>query len=836
MAPRDLDPHRTAPGPDDRRRQARRHADKAAERGAEELARALALTRATLDCMVDGLFVTDHAGRITYWNENLKTLWGMPDEVLESGQHGRLIEFVSRRVRDPGRFLAGIDRIRSSSPEETRDILEIDDGRAFERVTRTQFVDGVSTGRVWTFRDITDRQRAEDAQLRLAAVIETSDDAIVSKTLDGVVRTWNQGAERIFGYSADDMVGKPIHLLLPVERRHEEDEILRRLQAGERVDHFETVRVRKDGRRIDVSVTISPMRDASGRIVGASKIARDITGRKRAERIERFLADASEILAQVTDYASTLQKIADLSVPVFSDWCMVDMRDAAGTVQRVAIAHSDPVELETAWDLARRYPHKGDEPHGPMKVVRTGQAEWIPEITDEILKESSHDADSFGRRGKLHFRSCLCVPLKSRGTTLGVLSFVTAESGRHYDRDDLRVAEDLARRAVVAIENATLMARLKELDRRKDEFLALLAHELRNPLAPIRNAVQILRAKAPPVPEVQWAREVIHRQIEQMTRLVDDLLDASRITQGKIELRKQRVELAAVVNDAVEGARPMVEKWGHELTVEIPSEPVFLDGDPVRLAQILLNLLHNAAKYTDRGGRIWLTAQRSAGEVLIQVRDTGVGIREEVLPRIFEMFMQADRSLERSRDGLGIGLALAHRLVTMHGGTIEAKSAGAGTGAQFLVRLPVAVAQRADASAPLVGSTKSSPVLGQSILVVDDNQDSAESLAMLLRLVGHEVRTAHDGLAAVGAAEVFQPDVVLLDIGLPKLDGYEVARRIRAQRGDEVVLVALTGWGQQEDRQRAKDAGFDHHVTKPIEFEALKTLLRSIGERAERHG
>ncbi|MBK7973908.1 MAG: PAS domain S-box protein [Deltaproteobacteria bacterium] len=667
-----------------------------------------------------------------------------------------------------------------------------------------------------------------EARMRLAAVVETSDDAIVTKTLDGVIRTWNRGAERIFGYRAEDIVGQPIQRLLPPDRIEEETDILNQLQRGERVDHFETRRVRNDGRVIDVSVTISPLRDASGRVVGASKIARDITDRVRAVEKVRFLADASAALAELSDYESTLQRIAGLSVPAFSDWCWVDMQGPDGAIRRLAVAHSNPERVNFVRDLWRRFPAHESDPRGPMAVMRAGRPVWAPEVNDEVLARFAHDDEHLRAIRSLGLRSFVCVPLKSRTGAIGAVTFMTAESGRAYQLDDLHAAEDLAHRAVITIENSRLLAELKESDRRKDEFLAVLAHELRNPLAPIRNATQVLRAKAPPIPELLWARDVIDRQVSQLTRLVDDLLDVSRIAQGKLELRKQRVALSTVVNDAVEAVRPLVAKWGHQLTVDIPSETVLVEGDASRLAQVLLNLLDNAAKYTDQGGSIRLSAKREGDEVVIRVADNGIGIPPDMLRRIFEMFMQVDRSLERTREGLGIGLTLVERLVALHGGTISANSAGPGTGTEFVVRLPAIGADAAGAAVDRELGDTPVPRGGLRVLVVDDNQDSADSLAMLLRLGNHEVRTANDGAAALGADASFLPDVLVLDIGLPKLNGYEVARRIRAQRGRRPVLVAMTGWGQQEDRRRSSDAGFDHHMTKPIDFHALKAILAGV--------
>ena len=370
-------------------------------------------------------------------------------------------------------------------------------------------------------------------------------------------------------------------------------------------------------------------------------------------------------------------------------------------------------------------------------------------------------------------------------------------------------------------------ARLRETDRRKDEFLATLAHELRNPLAPIRNALQIMQQAPDDRRAVEQARGMMGRQLVQMVRLIDDLLDVSRITRGKLKLRKERVELAWAVRDAVDIARPLIDAAGHALEILLPDDPLYLDADPVRLAQVLSNLLNNAAKYTERGGRIWLTAQRSDGEVCLSVRDTGIGIPADALPSIFDMFTQIDYSLERAHGGLGIGLTLAKRLIEMHGGSIEARSAGAGEGSEFIVRLPVVTS--APVTPPPADRERSQPPTKCRILVADDNGDVAESMGMMLRLMGNEVRIVRDGLQAVEEAAAFRPDVILLDIGMPRLSGYEAARRIRRERwGKEMALVALTGWGQEDDRRRASEAGFDRHVTKPADFASLEGLIAEL--------
>jgi PAS domain S-box-containing protein len=370
--------------------------------------------------------------------------------------------------------------------------------------------------------------------------------------------------------------------------------------------------------------------------------------------------------------------------------------------------------------------------------------------------------------------------------------------------------------------------RVREADRKKDEFLAILAHELRNPLAPLRNGLQVMKLARDDGNAIEQARAMMERQLGQMVRLIDDLMDLSRISRGKIELRKERVELATVVQRAVETSRPLIEAGGHDLTISVPPDPTYVDADVTRLTQVFSNLLNNAAKYTERGGQVTLTVERLGSDVVTRVRDTGVGIPADMLPKVFDIFTQVNRSLERSQGGLGIGLSLVKKLVEMHGGSVEAHSEGHGTGSEFVVRLPVVLSLAGSHRAEDAGA-KVTATARRRILVVDDNRDSATSLAMMLRIMGNEAQTAHDGLEALDVAAAFRPDVILLDIGMPKLNGYETARRIRQEPwGKNVVLVAVTGWGQEEDRRRSHEAGFNIHMVKPVEPAALEKLLASV--------
>ena len=554
---------------------------------------------------------------------------------------------------------------------------------------------------------------------------------------------------------------------------------------------------------------------------------------RESERVARFLADASAALAVLVDFDSTLQKVASLAVPSFADWASVDLLEGDGTLRRVAVAHVNPAKVELAPELHRRFPPDPAEPHGVWNILRTGQAEIVPKINEELLMQSIKDDELLRILRELGLKSYVGVPLKVRGRTLGVVTFIAAESGRRFDYADLATAQDLADRAAVAIDNAQLYRELRDADLRKDEFLATLAHELRNPLAPIRNGLQVLRLSGTENGTVAEARTMMERQLSQMVRLVDDLLDVSRITRNKLDLRRQRVALAAVVQSAVETSRPLIEQLRHTLSLTLPPDPVHIDADPVRLAQVFSNLLNNSAKYTEPGGRIWLAAEVSGHEVAVRVRDTGLGIPAEALPRIFEMFSQVDRNMERAQGGLGIGLTLVRRLVELHGGKVEARSDGPSRGSEFTVRLPLMKEGVIGSHVPTTADGRPT-TLKQRILIVDDNHDSALSLGMMLDLMGNDTRTAHDGLAAVEAAAEFRPDLILLDIGLPKLNGYEACRRIREQPWSKgMVIVALTGWGQEQDRRRSAEAGFDHHMVKPVEVAGLEKLLATPNVRPE---
>ncbi len=553
----------------------------------------------------------------------------------------------------------------------------------------------------------------------------------------------------------------------------------------------------------------------------------DVTEQKRAELATYRQSEQLRQLARVATKLNASSEVTSITRIVIEE-----ARGLIGSHQAVAGFTTDQnwgqaintVSLSEKYAQFRDYEERPDGSGIYSLVCRANKP---LRLTQAELEQ--HPAYKwFGIHAPHHppLRGWLAAPLVGQsGQNFGLIQISDKYEG-DFTEEDEAILVQLAQMASVAIENAHLVQDLKDADRRKDEFLATLAHELRNPLAPLRNGLQVMRLAKSNAETVEEARGMMERQLGQMVRLIDDLLDLSRITQGKVELRKERVELSKAIQQAVETSRPAIEQAGHDLTLTVPSAPIFVDADLTRLSQVFANILNNAAKYTERGGRVWLSMERREGNALIRIRDSGVGIPAPMLPRVFDMFTQVDRSLEKSQGGLGIGLSLVKWLVEMHGGSVEARSDGQGLGSEFIVRLPVAPAVVAEQRSSDGDGNGASATRRRRILVVDDNRDAAMSLAMILRIMGNVTRTAHDGLEALEAAATFLPDLVLLDIGMPRLNGYDTARRMREQTwGKGVTLVALTGWGQEDDKQKAKEAGFDFHMVKPIESAALEKFL-----------
>lgn len=636
-------------------------------------------------------------------------------------------------------------------------------------------------------RDITDLKRAEESlritNQRFDLAVKCSQVVLWQQDLE-LRFTWLHNAAP--GIDGSNPVGKRDADLLELAEDADVIVALKREVIRSGVGLRQEFSPQIQGVRYWFELLMEPLRDAAGLITGLTGAAIDITERKRAETALKV----SEVR-----YRRLFETAKDGILILDAD--------------TATIAHANPFMAEMLGYSQDEYLGKELWEFGLFKDA---------EANKEAMRELQ-------KNGYIHYED---LPLKNKaGQRINVefVSNVYGEEGEAVIQCNIRDISDRKRLEQILQQRA---ADLSEADHRKDEFLATLAHELRNPLAPIRTAVEVLRMKGPAIPELQWARDVIDRQMQVMTRLIDDLMDVSRINQGKIELQREQVELRKIVQGAVETSRPLIEEMGHELTVTLPPGPVILDVDLTRMAQVFMNLLNNAAKYTERAGRIDLRAELQGSDVVVSVKDTGIGLAAEKLPTLFEMFSQVEGALSRAQGGLGIGLCLVKRLVEMHGGSVEAKSGGLGKGSEFVVRLPIVVERTYPRPASHDGDeAKSTSDL--RILVVDDNRDGANTLAMMLKVMGNETRTAYDGEEAVAAAGEFRPHVVLCDIGLPKLNGYEACRQMKAHAWDKkMILIAVTGWGQDDDRRKSEAAGFDHHLVKPVDLQALMKLLAGL--------
>jgi signal transduction histidine kinase/ActR/RegA family two-component response regulator len=565
-----------------------------------------------------------------------------------------------------------------------------------------------------------------------------------------------------------------------------------------------------------------------------------------AERRAKLLAEASTILSSSLDYETTLKQVARLAVPDLADWCGVDMAGDDGSIGRLAVAHKDPAKVEWAKELQRRYPPDPDEERGVPNVLRTGRSEIYNDINDEMLAAAARDDEHLRIMHEIGFTSAMLVPLAVHGRTFGALVFVTtAESGRRYDATDLAFAEDLGRRAAVAIENARLYRDAQESSRLKDEFLATVSHELRTPLTAVMGWAHMLRTNQLDERSAAHALETIERNARAQAQLIDDLLDVSRVITGKLRLDVRPVDSGSFVESAIEAVRPAAEAKGIRIQEAFDEGVAPVAGDPVRLQQVVWNLLANAIKFTPRGGVVRVSLRRVDSHVEILVSDNGVGIGPEFLPHVFERFRQADMSTTRHHGGLGLGLSIVRHLVELHGGTVEAESAGEGRGATFVVRLPVAAVRQKETEVERVRPpARNTPPAheypdrldGLKVLVVDDEPDTREMLSIVLARCGALVTAAGSTQEALAAIERERPDLLISDIGMPGEDGYELIRRVRAMpaRSDaRLPAIALTAYARVEDRLQALRAGYQMHVPKPIELAELIAVAASLARRGK---
>ncbi len=556
---------------------------------------------------------------------------------------------------------------------------------------------------------------------------------------------------------------------------------------------------------------IGNARDGDLRLVG---VTMDVTAVRHGEERVRLLWEAAAVMLTTDEPDVMLRRLFDKIGPNLQlDTYFNFMVDEAGTGLRLASCTG--ITDDVARSISRL--EYGQAICGNVALLRQ------PIVATHIQQSDDPKAALVKTFG---IRAYACNPLLAGSQLLGTLSFASRTRDR-FDPEELDFLQTICQYVTAAYERLRLINQLREADRRKDEFLATLAHELRNPLAPLSNGLEIMRYSAA-ASATEEVRAVMERQLAQMVRLVDDLLDMSRISRGKINLRHEHIELSEVIREAIETSRPVIERAGHRLTISLPPTSLIVNGDSTRLAQVFSNLLNNAAKYSDAGGQITVTVEHDQSSAVVRVRDTGIGIPAEMLPRVFEMFTQVDRSLEKSQGGLGIGLSLVKGLVEMHGGSVQALSHGHGQGSEFVVRLPV-VESQVGANFRRQSDARQTTPANRRILVVDDNRDAANSLAMMLRLMGNDTAIAHDGLQALDVAANFRPDVALLDIGMPRLNGYDTALQMRKEAwGRDILLVALTGWGQEDDKRRTQEAGFNHHLVKPLDFAVLDKLLAGV--------
>lgn len=871
--------------------------------------------------------------------------------------------------------------------------------------------EGEFTGFTGSCIDIADRKQAEEAARSLALIVESSVDAIISKRLDGSIVSWNAAAERMYGYTSEEMKGKNISVLAPDDRRDEVTEILEELKRGESIPYRETVRRTKHGRFIDVALTISPTRNESGQLTGASTIARDITDhkrldherglmaaqienerqrlnnvmanvpgvvweawgepdqasqridfvseyvekmlgystdewistpnfwlsivhpddarraaeeaaaifatrkggtsrfrwlakdgravwveaqsvvvcddsenpigmrgvtmditeRKRAEDAQRFLAEASGLLAGSLDYETTLASVARLAVPNLADWCIVHIIGANGRLRQLAVVHSDPVKEEAARALQERYPVDPEWAMGVPNVLRTGRAEFYPVVSQERLAMVARNQEVGNVLRELDLKSCMIVPLVARNRTLGTITLATAESNRYYDANDLTLAEDLAHRIALAVDNARLYREAQDAitaredalhirdellkrehlareeaetaNRSKDEFLATVSHELRTPLNAILGWAHMLRSNKLDDTTQTRALETIERNAKSQAQLIEDILDVSRIVTGKLRLDVRPVEMDAVVDAAIDAVRPAAD--AKEIRIDSIMDPRAgpVSGDPNRLQQVIWNLVANAVKFTGRGGSVQLRLRPLESSIEIIVSDTGQGISAEFLPYVFDRFRQADATSTRRHGGLGLGLAIVRHLVEMHGGTVEVSSPGETLGATFTVKLPSIVTRISRPGQELpqrgpVGTISLEPSArldGLRVMVVDDESDTREMLRIMIGQLGAEVKACSSSDEAMRLFSQWRPDVILSDIEMPDEDGYELIRKVRRSEengGRKVPAIALTAYGRVEDRLRALAAGYQMHIAKPAEPAEIAAVIASLAARS----
>lgn len=687
---------------------ARRRAEDAERRQRE-------LLQVTLTSIGDAVIATDVQARVTFMNRIAETLTGWSEADAQGQPLSQVFKIINEETRLPvespaprvitGGIIVGLANHTLLITKEGRE-LPIDDSGAPIRDAQGNVI-----GVVLAFRDVTEQRKAQVELARLAAIVESSEDAIHAKTLHAVITSWNRSAERLYGYTAREIIGQSAALLMPGDHLSELEENMAQIRNGQPIRAYETRRRHKNGSLIDVLVTISPVKNNEGKIVGASTIARDISERKRAEHerahlyaAERqareeaelaqqrltVLAEASHILASSLDYETTLSNVARLVVPQFADWCSVHIVQEDGSTKQLAVAHIDPSKVEFIHELQHRFPPDPDAPRGVPNVIRTGQPEITPEITDALLTQLLADPELLRIVRALGLRSAMTLPLIARDRVVGAISFVTAESGRLYGASDLALAQDLARRAAAAIDNAQLYKQAEAAIRVRDQFLTFASHELKTPITSVMGFAELLHRRTPHATDLterdRRALSLIYTESARLGQLINSMLDLSRIEAGQLNIQHNPVDLNALTARVVEAQQITLQR--HTLSYSAPDSPVIISGDELRLEQVLQNLMQNAIKYSPQGGPVLVKLEPAAHGVALSVSDNGIGIPQDTIPRLFSRFFRADNAKAHQISGLGIGLFVVKQIVNLHGGRIEVASRE-GEGSTFTVHLPL---------------------------------------------------------------------------------------------------------------------------------------------------
>jgi PAS domain S-box-containing protein len=692
----------------------------------------------------------------------------------------------------------------------------------------------------------------ERLRASLATTLRSIGDAVIATDAAGKVSLMNRVAEALTGFPEADALGRPLDEVFRIINEHTravvESPVDKVLASGGIVglaNH--TVLIARDGREIAIDDSGAPIRGDAGRIEGVVLVFRDVSDRKLQEARRTFLTETTTVLAQSLEYEQTAAQVVRLAVPVIADWCAMDLVvEGERSPKRIAVAHVDPAKVELAKELAARYPPQPGAKTGVSHVLRSGVSELYREIPDELLVSGCVDTEHLRLLRELRLRSAMVVPLAARGRVLGALTFVYAESGRSYTEQDLAFAEDLARRCANAIENAELYTSEQQArraadiaNRAKDEFLAVVSHELRTPLNAIMGWSKMLTRPDFDERRRQAAVETIERNSVAMAQLIEDLLDMSRVISGKMRLDVQQVDIAHVVEAAIDSIRPAAAARGVDLCMTLDTSVAKIMGDPTRLQQIVWNLLSNAVKFSSKGGRVDVALKRQGSSIEIDVTDSGKGIAPEFLPHVFDPFRQEDATPSRARGGLGLGLAITRQLVELHGGRIEARSEGEGFGATFLVSLPISAAVPSVAPDERAvrkflndrGIERPAHLKGLRVLVVDDEDDARALVATILEDCGCKVTTARSVADALQKMSTELPDVLVSDIGMPEEDGYELIRKVRAMprdRGGDIPAAALTAYARPEDRRRMLNAGYSIHLPKPVEPAEIVAVVATL--------